>query len=65
MVNQKGHYMKENLLDLQVSRLKLLSNKEKLEYVIQVDFDLITDTEAQVGSVLSASVCLAKEVQAD
>jgi len=65
MANRKGHYMKENLLDSQVSTLELPSDQEKLEDVIQVDFDLITDTEAQVESALSAIVRLAKEVQAN
>jgi len=59
MSNRKGHYMKKDMLDSQIRTLEPPSDEEKSNDIIQVDFDAITDTEAQVEFALSAIVGLA------
>ena len=59
--NRQGHYMKQHMLDSQISTLEPPSDQEKAEDVIQVDFDAIIDTEAQVEFALSSIERLAKD----
>lgn len=61
MGNRHGHYMKKNMLDSQIRALEPPSDEEKLQDVIQVDFDAIPDTEAQVEFALSSIECLGKD----
>ena len=60
MENREGHYMKKDMLDSQIRTLELPSDEEKSKDVIQVDFDVTTDTEGQVGLVLNGIVRLAR-----
>ena len=59
--NRQGHYMKQDMLDSQICTLEPPSDEEKSEDVIQVDFDAIIDTEAQVEFALSSIERLAKD----
>ena len=61
MGNRHGHFMKTSMLDSQISALEKPSDEEKSKDVIQVDFDAITDTEAQVQFALSSIGRLAKD----
>lgn len=53
--------MKTNMLDSQICTLEPPSDEEKSKDVIQVDFDAITNTEAQVEFALSSIGRLAKD----
>ena len=59
MKNRKGHFMDTNMLDSQIRTLELPSDEEKLNDVVQVDFDTIADIETQVEFALSTMVHLA------
>ena len=61
--NRQGHYMKQAMLDSQICTLEPPSDEEKSEDVIQVDFDAIIDTDAQVEFALSSMERLAKDRQ--
>ena len=56
METRKDHFMKMNMLDSQFLALEPPSDEEKSNDVVQVDFDAIVDTEAQVEFALSAMV---------